>query len=136
VASPHPASGQDIPWSTLFLKLGEESSTSTTQALAQLQEIALLHPNVAPAIANVTDELDHARRAATIAQKFTRLRRSCEMQATQEALSVTVKFAAPPPPSSLGLCVSACASVAQAHVLLGFIEWRYTAASAASRYRV
>ena len=70
---------RDIPWSTLFLKLGEETSASLTHALAQLQEIALLHPNVAPAIANVTDQLDHARRAAMIARQFTQLRGSREL---------------------------------------------------------
>ncbi len=75
--------GQDIPWSTLFLKLGEETSASLSQALAQLQEIALLHPNVAPAIANVTDQLDHARRAAMIAQQFTQLRGSRELQMSE-----------------------------------------------------
>jgi hypothetical protein len=70
---------RDIPWSTLFLKLGEETSASLTHALAQLQEIALLHPNVAPAIADVTDQLDHARRAAMIARQFTQLRGSREL---------------------------------------------------------
>jgi hypothetical protein len=81
LASSH---GQEIPWSTLFLKLGEETSASMTHALAQLQEIALLHPNVAPAIANVTDQLDHARRAAMIAQQFTQLRGSRELQTSEE----------------------------------------------------
>jgi hypothetical protein len=86
-APAHVSDGHDIPWSTLFLKLGEETSTSLTQALAQLQEIALLHPNVAPAIANVTDQLDHARRAAVIAQQFTQLRGLRELQA-QESISL------------------------------------------------
>jgi hypothetical protein len=76
--------GQEIPWSTLFLKLGEETSASLTQALAGLQEIALLHPNVAPAIANVTDQLDHARRAAMIAQQFTQLRGARELQERED----------------------------------------------------
>lgn len=78
----HP--GQEIPWSTLFLKLGEETSASLTHALAQLQDIALLHPNVAPAIANVTDQLDHARRAAMIAQQFTQLRGARELQERED----------------------------------------------------
>ncbi len=80
----HALAGQDIPWSTLFLKLGEETSATLTQALAQLQEIALLHPNVAPAIANVTDQLDHARRAALIAHQFTQLRSSRESQVSEQ----------------------------------------------------
>jgi hypothetical protein len=42
-----------------------------------------LHPNVAPAIANVTDRLDHARRAALIAQQFSQLRGLREAEATQ-----------------------------------------------------
>ncbi len=75
--------GQEIPWSTLFLKLGEETSASLTMALAQLQEIALLHPNVAPAIANVTDRLDHSRRAAMIAQQFTQLRGPRDLLASE-----------------------------------------------------
>jgi hypothetical protein len=80
-----PASpGQDIPWHTLFLKLGEETSASLSQALAQLQEMALLHPNVAPAIANVTDQLDHARRIALIAQQFGQLRGSREAEAAEQ----------------------------------------------------
>lgn len=83
-ASPVQSHGQEIPWSTLFLKLGEETSTSLTQALASLQEIALLHPNVAPSIANVTDQLDHARRVAMIAQQFTQSRGSRELQASEE----------------------------------------------------
>ncbi|MBS7807327.1 hypothetical protein [Variovorax sp. PCZ-1] len=83
VANSH---SQDIPWSTLFLKLGEETSASLTQALTGLQEIALLHPNVAPAIANVTDQLDHARRAAMIAQQFTQLRGSRELQASEDIM--------------------------------------------------
>ena len=76
-------SGQDIPWSTLFLKLGEETAVSLHDALAQLQDIALLHPNVAPAIANVTDRLEHARRAAMIAQQFTQLRGSRDLQMSE-----------------------------------------------------
>jgi hypothetical protein len=75
--------GQEIPWSTLFLKLGEETAASLADALTQLQDIALLHPNVAPAIANVTDRLDHARRAALIAQQFSQLRGLREAEATQ-----------------------------------------------------
>lgn len=75
---------QAIPWSTLFLKLGEETSVSLTHALGQLQEIALLHPNVAPAIANVTDQLDHARRAAMIAKQFSQLRGSRELQVSED----------------------------------------------------
>jgi hypothetical protein len=78
------SNGQEIPWSTLFLKLGEETSASLSQALAGLQEIALLHPNVAPAIANVTDQLDHARRAAMIAQQFTQLRGARELQERED----------------------------------------------------
>lgn len=65
---------KDIPWATMFHKLGEETASNLTHAIAQLQDISLLHPNVAPAIANVTDRLDHARRAALIAQQFSQLR--------------------------------------------------------------
>jgi hypothetical protein len=83
-ASPPTAPGHEIPWSTLFLKLGEETTASLNQALAQLQEISLLHPNVAPAIANVTDQLDHARRAALIARQFSQLRGAREVEATEE----------------------------------------------------
>jgi hypothetical protein len=75
--------GQDVPWSTLFLKLGEETSACLTDALAQLQDIALLHPNVAPAIASVTDRLDHARRAALIAQQFSQIRGAREVEQAQ-----------------------------------------------------
>lgn len=67
-----------IPWSTLFQKLGEETSGSLGEALAQLQDIVLLYPNVAPAIANVTDRIEHARRIAVIAQQFTQMRGSRE----------------------------------------------------------
>jgi hypothetical protein len=77
------SAGHEIPWSTLFLKLGEETAASLSDALGQLQDIALLHPNVAPAIANVTDRLDHARRAALIAQQFTQIRGSRETQALE-----------------------------------------------------
>jgi hypothetical protein len=83
-ASPPSPPGHEIPWSTLFLKLGEETTASLNQALAQLQEISLLHPNVAPAIANVTDQLDHARRAALIARQFSQIRGAREVEATQE----------------------------------------------------
>ncbi len=81
LTSPH---GQDIPWSTLFLKLGEETASSLNEALSQLQDIALLHPNVAPAIASVTDRLDHARRGALIAQQFTQLRGSRDTTPSEE----------------------------------------------------
>lgn len=68
------ASSKDVPWATLFHKLGEETASSMTEALALLQDMALLHPNVAPAIAHVADRLEHARRVALIAQQFTQLR--------------------------------------------------------------
>ncbi|MFM7330541.1 MAG: hypothetical protein ACKO1L_02590, partial [Brachymonas sp.] len=68
------AANKDIPWATMFHKLGEETATNLSHALAQLRDISLLHPNVAAAIANVTDRLDHARRAAMIAQQFSQLR--------------------------------------------------------------
>ena len=68
------APNKEVPWHTLFHKLGEETALNMSEALALLQDIALLHPNVAPSIANVTDRLDHARRVALIAQQFTQLR--------------------------------------------------------------
>jgi hypothetical protein len=80
VKSDHQSSA-DIPWATLFHKMGEETAISLTEALAMLQDIALLHPNVAPAIANVADLLDHARRVALIAQQFSQLRGGAQQQA-------------------------------------------------------
>ncbi|NJS37202.1 MAG: hypothetical protein HC765_13640 [Brachymonas sp.] len=53
---------------------GRGNQRNLTQTLALLQDIALLHPNVAPAIANVTDKLEHTRRVALIAQQFSQLR--------------------------------------------------------------
>lgn len=80
----NPAGGQDTPWNTLFHKLGEETAASLGAAIAQLQEMALLHPNIAPAIANVSDQLEHAHRAALIAQQFTQLRSAHEFDHTEE----------------------------------------------------
>ncbi len=67
-------SHNEVPWATLFHKMGEETASSLALALEQLQEMALLYPNVAPAIAHVTDRLEHTRRVALIAQQFTQLR--------------------------------------------------------------
>lgn len=82
-SQPSSNASPEVPWNTLFLKLGEETAICLTDALNQLQDIALLHPNVAPAIANVTDKLDHARRAAMIAKQFSQFRGLQETQTTQ-----------------------------------------------------
>jgi hypothetical protein len=66
--------GVDIPWSAIFLKVCEETDHSLAEVLTQLREISLLHPNVAPAIARVTERLEHAKRVAMISQQFTHLR--------------------------------------------------------------
>ena len=85
-----------VPWADVTTKLGEEIAVSLQASLLHLQEIALLYPNVAPAIALAQDQIEHARRVAMIAQQFAtiesaRTRQQSETISLREVVSEAVE---------------------------------------------
>jgi hypothetical protein len=77
----------DVPWGEILAKLGEEMAVTMAQAATKLQDIALLHPEAAAAIAAVTEKIEHAKRAAMIAQQVAHIR-SARVRPQPETLSL------------------------------------------------
>jgi hypothetical protein len=81
------ADKHDVPWGEILAKLGEEIAVTMVGAAAQLQEIALLHPQAAGALAAVTEQIEHGKRVAMIAQQVAHIR-STRVGSQPETLSL------------------------------------------------
>jgi hypothetical protein len=87
LASHHGRDTLPVAWRELVAKIGEELAVAMQLLSAELQEVTLLHPNVAPILQASMERVENAKRAAMISHRVAQMR-SERLRQQAEILSV------------------------------------------------